>query len=504
MGPSGSGKTTLLNTLACRLDVATRIEGGTLRLNGRAYGAAELKQQGGYVQQDDLLAGNLTVAETLEYTAELRLPRALGKEGLQERVDEVVNQMGLDHVRSVIVGTPLKKGVSGGERKRLCVAMELLTRPNLLFLDEPTSGLDAVNALSLCRTLRELSVVREAAVVNTIHQPSSKVFALFGQLILLRAGKIVYQGQASEAHHFFEGMGYPCPPNENPAECVGSGRVISRQGEARQHARAKLRRATDVPLLCPSAQLVHRRHHPDQRGLGGRPAAKGPQAGRRVHRTCGRLGRGAGAAAAAAGDHAVGAPVPHPLQAHCHRLRPQLVAAPHAVFPVSRRRRLQCVVSSSCDINIVAASSVFRRLLVAVGTAFLHIGDTERSTVRRQPVLFFCVVNQGVFSSLVVINSFPRERMLMLRERAAGTYYASAYYLAKTGAETILSWVNPIVFAARLACKCRPRLPSHPRAATPHAGDCLFSHRPAAGSAQILHIHGIQCVSFPASLPAAD
>jgi ATP-binding cassette subfamily G (WHITE) protein 2 len=86
---------------------------------------------------------------------------------------------------------------------------------------------------------------------------------------------------------------------------------------------------------------------------------------------------------------------------------------------------------------------------VFIGTAFLHIGSTETSIVRRQPVLFFCVVNQGVFSSLVVINSFPRDRVLMLRERAAGTYYASAYYLAKTGAETLLSWVNPIVFSAR-------------------------------------------------------
>ncbi len=108
---------------------------GELRLNGQKYTMHDLKQHAGYVMQDDLLNGNLTVLETLRYTAELRLPRTMSREERNERIQTVMQQMGLVKVQDVIIGSPLKKGVSGGERKRLCVAMELLTKPLLLFLD---------------------------------------------------------------------------------------------------------------------------------------------------------------------------------------------------------------------------------------------------------------------------------------------------------------------------------------------------------------------------------
>jgi ATP-binding cassette subfamily G (WHITE) protein 2 len=98
------------------------------------------------------------------------------------------------------------------------------------------------------------------------------------------------------------------------------------------------------------------------------------------------------------------------------------------------------------------ATQLFQTVLMAVliGTAFLKIGTSETSIVRRHPVLFFCVVNQGIFSSLIVINVFPRERLLVLRERAAGTYYVSAYFLAKSAAEVLLSLVFPILFTITL------------------------------------------------------
>ena len=140
-----------MNTLACRLDVNTVIH-GQMCLNGAPYDNAELKRMAGYVMQDDLLNGHLTVYETLMYTAELRLPRQLTQQERQKRVHDVLLAMGISHVKNVIVGTVMKKGISGGERKRLCVGMQLLNRPQLLFLDEPTSGLDSVTALDLLHT----------------------------------------------------------------------------------------------------------------------------------------------------------------------------------------------------------------------------------------------------------------------------------------------------------------------------------------------------------------
>jgi ABC-type multidrug transport system ATPase subunit len=202
IGPSGSGKSTLLNTLACRLDVNTMVE-GEMRLNGAPYNNAELKRIAGYVMQDDLLNGYLTVEETLTYTARLRLPRHFTNEQCKERVEDVMNDLGLMHVRNATIGIQLKQGISGSERKRLCVGMQLLNRPQLLFLDEPTSGLDSVMALDLLHTLNRLahgqSQEKAVTIVCSIHQPQAKIFNLFDSLILLKAGHIMYQGPRKNA-----------------------------------------------------------------------------------------------------------------------------------------------------------------------------------------------------------------------------------------------------------------------------------------------------------------
>jgi ATP-binding cassette, subfamily G (WHITE), member 2 len=207
-----------LNTLACRLDVNTIVE-GEMRLNGAAYDNAELKRIAGYVMQDDLLNGYLTVEETLMYTAELRLPRVFTRQQRKERVDDVMTDLGLSHVRNVIVGTPLNKGISGGERKRLCVGMQLLNRPQLLFLDEPTSGLDSVMALDLLHTLHGLahgqSQEKAVTIVCSIHQPQSKIFNLFDSLILLKAGSIIYQGPRKQVMVRHEYLIVECIPQLN-------------------------------------------------------------------------------------------------------------------------------------------------------------------------------------------------------------------------------------------------------------------------------------------------
>ncbi len=191
-----------MNTLACRLDVNTVVR-GEMRLNGAPYDNAELKRVSGYVIQDDLLDGYLTVEETLMYTAELRLPRTFTNKQRKERVEDVLTDLGLLHVRKAIIGTQLKQGISGSERKRLSVGMQLLNRPQLLFLDEPTTGLDSVTALDLLHTLHALAhgklQSKAVTIVCSIHQPQSKIFNLFDSLILLKAGNIIYQGPRKQA-----------------------------------------------------------------------------------------------------------------------------------------------------------------------------------------------------------------------------------------------------------------------------------------------------------------
>eukprot|EP00981_Chlorochromonas_danica_P000564 scaffold131_cov174-Ochromonas_danica.AAC.1 len=171
-----------------------------------------------YVMQDDLLHAELTVYETLSYAAQLRMPSGTTAEERRNRIDEVMDLMGIAHCRNVIIGNTRRKGISGGERKRVSVAMELLNRPKLIFLDEPTSGLDSSTALNVCTALRNLTTVGECTVVCTIHQPQPKIFYLFDNLILMKKGHIVFQGSIQKVDKFLSHLGFPCPEDANVAD----------------------------------------------------------------------------------------------------------------------------------------------------------------------------------------------------------------------------------------------------------------------------------------------
>ncbi|KAJ1702101.1 hypothetical protein LUZ63_001880 [Rhynchospora breviuscula] len=222
MGPSGSGKSTLLDALAGRLATNAFLS-GTILLNGRkaklSFGTAA------YVTQDDTLIGTLTVRETILYSARLRLPDKMSREEKRALVEGTITEMGLQDCADTVIGNWHLRGISGGEKRRVSIALEILMRPRLLFLDEPTSGLDSASAFFVTQTLRSLA--RDGrTVIASIHQPSSEVFELFDQLYLLSGGKTAYFGQASEACDFFEQAGFPCPPLRNPSDhflrCINS------------------------------------------------------------------------------------------------------------------------------------------------------------------------------------------------------------------------------------------------------------------------------------------
>ncbi|KAF1886548.1 hypothetical protein Lal_00045781 [Lupinus albus] len=222
MGPSGSGKSTLLDALSSRL-AANAFLSGTILLNGRkaklSFGTAA------YVTQDDNLIGTLTVRETISYSARLRLPDKMAWSDKRALVESTIVAMGLQDCADTVIGNWHLRGISGGEKRRVSIALEILMRPRLLFLDEPTSGLDSASAFFVTQTLRALA--RDGrTVIASIHQPSSEVFELFDQLYLLSGGKTVYFGQASEAYEFFAQAGFPCPALRNPSDhflrCVNS------------------------------------------------------------------------------------------------------------------------------------------------------------------------------------------------------------------------------------------------------------------------------------------
>ncbi|KAI4306736.1 hypothetical protein L6164_029989 [Bauhinia variegata] len=214
MGPSGSGKSTLLDALAGRL-AGNVVMTGNVLLNGKKgrldYGVVA------YVTQEDILLGTLTVRETISFSANLRLPASMTKEEINDFIEGTITEMGLQDCADRLIGNWHLRGISGGEKKRLSIGLEILTRPHLLFLDEPTSGLDSASAFFVVQTLRNIAHDGRT-VISSIHQPSSEVFALFDDLFLLSGGHTVYFGATKNAIQFFAQAGFPCPSRRNPSD----------------------------------------------------------------------------------------------------------------------------------------------------------------------------------------------------------------------------------------------------------------------------------------------
>nr|XP_009767616.1 PREDICTED: ABC transporter G family member 11-like isoform X1 [Nicotiana sylvestris] len=213
MGPSGCGKSTLLDALAGRLDFSTR-QSGDILINGHkqklSYGTCA------YLTQDETLLATLTVKEAVYYSAQLQLPDSMKKSEKIQIAEQTIKEMGLQDAMNTRIGGWGTKGISGGEKRRLSICMEILTRPKLLFLDEPTSGLDSAASYYVMSGISRQKEGR--TIIASIHQPSAEVFNLFHSLCLLSSGKIVYFGPASAAIQFFARNGFPCPHLQNPSD----------------------------------------------------------------------------------------------------------------------------------------------------------------------------------------------------------------------------------------------------------------------------------------------
>eukprot|EP00121_Abeoforma_whisleri_P015531 Awhi_evm1s14305 len=213
MGPSGAGKSSLLDLLSAR----NKVSSGTIKINGTPYRSSH-KHIISYVQQEDTLMGDLTVEENIEYSARLRLPTSKGREEIKRLVNQVISDFGLDRVKKTKVGTVFIRGVSGGERRRVSIAVELVTQPLILFLDEPTSGLDSTSSHKVIQCLKDTAQKYNRTIIATIHQPASSTYELFDKLLLLSHGNTVYYGKTAEAIPYFASQGLVCPQFSNPAD----------------------------------------------------------------------------------------------------------------------------------------------------------------------------------------------------------------------------------------------------------------------------------------------
>ncbi len=215
MGLSGAGKTTLMNTIAGRLQGGF-IE-GDIMVNGIDITASKMRKISGFVHQEDVIMSTMTPREAIRMSAKLRLPESMSDAEKEVRIKDVLSLMNLGKAADTQVGSVLQHGISGGEKKRTCIAMEMITNPSILFLDEPTSGLDTYNAYRVVSSLSSLAK-QNRTIISTIHQPSSEIFYLFDDVVLLSGGQIVYHGPVQQAVAYFSLLGFPCPMYTNPAD----------------------------------------------------------------------------------------------------------------------------------------------------------------------------------------------------------------------------------------------------------------------------------------------
>ncbi|KAI3917103.1 hypothetical protein MKX01_003552 [Papaver californicum] len=216
MGPSGAGKTTFLNALAGKATGCTVT--GHIFINGRNESIHSYKKIIGFVPQDDIVHGNLTVEENLQFSAKCRLSADMPKAERVLVIERVVDSLGLQQVRDSLVGTVEKRGISGGQKKRVNVGMEMVMEPSLLILDEPTSGLDSSSSQLLLRALRR-EALEGVNICTVVHQPSYSLFKMFDDLILLaKGGLTVYHGPVKKVEEYFAGLGIIVPDRVNPPD----------------------------------------------------------------------------------------------------------------------------------------------------------------------------------------------------------------------------------------------------------------------------------------------
>uniref|UniRef100_A0A0E0BB14 ABC transporter domain-containing protein n=1 Tax=Oryza glumipatula TaxID=40148 RepID=A0A0E0BB14_9ORYZ len=216
MGPSGAGKTTFLNAVLGKTTGYKK--DGLVLINGKSGSMQSYKKIIGFVPQDDIVHGNLTVEENLWFSACCRSSKGMSKSDKIIVLERVIGSLGLQEIRNSLVGTVEKRGISGGQRKRVNVGIEMVMEPSLLILDEPTTGLDSASSQLLLRALRH-EALQGVNVCAVIHQPSYTLFNMFDDFVLLaRGGLIAYLGPISEVETYFSSLGIKVPERENPPD----------------------------------------------------------------------------------------------------------------------------------------------------------------------------------------------------------------------------------------------------------------------------------------------
>ncbi|XP_050265204.1 ABC transporter G family member 14 [Quercus robur] len=403
LGPSGSGKTTLLTALGGRLNGKLS---GKITYNGQPF-SGTIKRRTGFVAQDDVLYPHLTVTETLFFTALLRLPNSLTQEEKAQHVENVITELGLTRCRNSMIGGPLFRGISGGEKKRVSIGQEMLINPSLLLLDEPTSGLDSTTAQRILNTVKKLASGGRT-VVTTIHQPSSRLYHMFDKVVLLSEGSPIYYGPASTALEYFSSINFSTSMTVNPADLLldlangiaPDSKQATEQGENAEREQ-KLVKETLISAYDKNistrlkAELCDANNYNYARDGSKRHDMKSEQ-------WC---------------------------TSWWHQFKVLLQRG-------LRERRFEAF----------NRLRIFQVISVAVLGGLLWWHTPTSHIEDRIALLFFFSVFWGFYPLYNAVFTFPQERRMLIKERSSGMYHLSSYFLARTVGDLPLELALPTAF----------------------------------------------------------
>lgn len=437
MGPSGSGKTSLIS-VAAGLVEASDLPSGSIKVN-HSEGTVP-KQQVGVVWQDDLLLSNLTVEETIYFAARLKTPSSVSDDDVKILVEETMRELGLLHLRNSLIGSATSSSsssssnaprISGGERKRTSVAVELVVRPPLLLCDEPTSGLDATTALSLMKTLRDLASLGHSIVV-VIHQPRTDIFHMLNRLLLLSKGQVVYDGQTSRVRSYLEGIPSvtPLPPETGIADWIMD-TIIEDEQQQHQHQQQQppsLRNENSSNddkeedcinhTICGSERLSLAEYWTKRLAL--RDDDDERKASHNSH---------------SSNNDITQMEKSHTTTKYEASFGRELTMLTNRISKQQRGDRL-------------TIASLLLTLMYLAFTGFLYwrLPDDTSNIYERNSLLFFLLIAQGMGIVTTSISIFHRERALLRRERAKKLYRVLPFFLAKVASDSTNNIFLPLVY----------------------------------------------------------
>eukprot|EP00347_Sterkiella_histriomuscorum_P009468 403341097 len=394
MGSSGAGKTSLLNILSDRASNrnGNKLSGkvlinDTMPLNQNLFGSLA-----GYVMQDDVLFAYYSPRQSLRFAARLKL-HDLTEEQQDERVETLLSELGLLQTADTPVGSIKHKTISGGERKRTAIGVELITDPSLILLDEPTSGLDSFKALQIVRLL-DRQAKKGKTVIATIHQPGSDAFEMFDRIILMCDGHIVYQGEAKKSARYFDKIDIPCPKFANPADYFMRVLTVNYPKDTNDEKKVKFLvssyQSKILPLISKESSML----------------------------TLAELDKST-------------------LKKDYASFRKQM--------KVLVQRVNEHVKKDPRHVRVKIGQTIFIGLL-SLAVFWDLSGNNYVEQMGLAGFLFFSCINQTMMNLMGCLLIFQEERPVFLREQANKMYNVAPYFLAKVGVELPIQIFTPLLW----------------------------------------------------------